>query len=610
VQPVAILDLVTYVTFVVAGIAAFRIWWRRRQSPAARWLLATFVVIDLVIVSTVGLPEDAELPRLLTLFILTALLAFPWCLFRFADALTGTRRIQVRLVTTVTAIVVAWGLVLPDFPESGEALDGVFVAYLFALLGSWALGTGLSAWRLFRAGKGQPGVIRNRMRLLGAGSLLLTLTLLVSSFDVDSSAAADTVTTIDIVAGVITLMAAWAFLAGFAPPSLLRAWWRRDEDLALHRASTQLMTAESPTEVASIVLPPFGRLVGADALVLVHGDSELGSVGSPEALDAGPVWRRLEISSPQGGLGVRAVMSATAPLLGQEELKVAERLLVIASLAVDRAQRARDLAVANEELESFVYSASHDLKNPLIAMLGYIDLLKNFHPFEPGSDPEMFLQRIDANGWFMSSLIDDLLELSRVGRVDQHPEPVEMADAVSESRLDVIAEFPTLRVTVDSALPIIRMSPTRARQLVTNILSNAGRHAGENAEVVISVEGGGHDALRVVFHDDGPGIDPSHAERIFRPFERLESGTGEGNGIGLAICRKIAQSLGGSMFLEPSEAGARFVVTFPSELVLGRSQSNAPGTPNEVGHPPGADDHHAEEARDPDPVTTHATSSS
>lgn len=573
-QPVDIIQWVTNVTFVAAGVAAFRVWLRRRESPSARWLLLTFVLIDLIILATLGIDEDTQLPRMATLAILAGIVLFPWALFRFADAVTGSRDWQVRLVTALTAIVIVWGFFLPEFPEPDEPRTPVFVAYLIGLLAAWGIATGASAWRLFRAGSGQPGVIGNRMRLLGAGSLLLTLTLLVSSLD-PNSASTDSTSVAEIVSGAIAMVSAWAFLAGFAPPSLLRTWWRRHEEHDLHQSTAHLLSAESPSEVASIVLPPFGRLLGADCIVLSLSDgTELGSIGSRDAFDRAPPWRQLDTSSDKGGLAIRAVMSETAPLLGQDEIEVAERLLLVAGLAVDRAARARELAIANrsleaanEELESFVYSASHDLKNPLIAMLGYVDLIKHHYPFEPGSDPAMFVDRIDANGWFMSSLIDDLLELSRVGRVEQHEEPTDLNAVVAESRADVAAEFPTLVVAVPAPLPTLRMSPVRARQLVTNVIANAGRHGGEGTEIVITAERGAGDQLRLVFQDDGPGIDPGQAERIFRVFERLESERSDGNGIGLAICRKIAQSLGGDMVLEPSETGARFVMTLPADRV-------------------------------------------
>ncbi|MDX1510785.1 MAG: hypothetical protein R3249_05530, partial [Nitriliruptorales bacterium] len=137
-QTVDVIGWVTNITFVVAGLAAFRIWWKQRESPPARWLLLTFAVIDAIILSTIGLSEDAELPRLVTAVLLAGIVVFPWCLFRFADALTGTRRRQVILVSGLTAVVVLWGFVLPEFPEEGEPLTGIFIPYVIALIGSWA----------------------------------------------------------------------------------------------------------------------------------------------------------------------------------------------------------------------------------------------------------------------------------------------------------------------------------------------------------------------------------------------------------------------------------------------------------------------------------------
>jgi signal transduction histidine kinase len=278
-------------------------------------------------------------------------------------------------------------------------------------------------------------------------------------------------------------------------------------------------------------------------------------------------------------------MSESAPLFGQDERDVAERLLLIAGLALDRANRAhmleisnQDLAAANDELQAFVYSASHDLKNPLIALLGYVDLLKSDNVFEEGSEAAMFIERIEANGWFMSALIQDLLELSRIGRIEEHEEPVDLEQVVGTASETVTVEYPTLQVVVGSALPTLLASRTRVQQLVTNVLANAGRHGGEGVEVVITAEPDEHGLTRIVFQDTGPGVDPAHARRIFRLFERLETGSSDGTGIGLTICRKIAQSLGGDMVLEDSSAGARFVATVAPTHVVSPSTPEAADT--------------------------------
>jgi signal transduction histidine kinase len=321
--------------------------------------------------------------------------------------------------------------------------------------------------------------------------------------------------------------------------------------------------------------------------VVLKGPHEvvLGSAGNLVSFDDAPAWRRLDVGDAEG-LSLRAVVSPAAPLLGQDERDIATRLLLIAGLAMDRTGRARALALTNKELEAandaleaFVYTASHDLQNPLIAMLGYLDLLKNNHPYEPGSQPALWLERVETNGWFMSTLINDLLEFSRVGEIEAPAQLVDLGDMLERVREDAILRWPTLRVHVIGQLPTIRGTASRVQQLLSNIVSNTAHHGGEDVELTVAAERTSGGGIALSFHDDGPGVDPADAERIFRVFERINRADRERSGIGLAICRKIAESMDGSMWLEPSETGAHFVVTLgPDHVVPGLGTTERPSS--------------------------------
>lgn len=563
---------VTNVTFLVVALATVRIWLTQRQNPAARWLAAMFVLVTVIIFSTAWMDEDQRLPWLAERMLVGALVVFPYLLYRVADALAGRHDLWLRILTAMTVVVTLGGFFVPSFPEEGEPLTNGVMIWAIGLLSVWALASLAAGWRLFLAGRGAPTVIRRRTELVSVGSLLLMVVMFTSSLGTDGDGPANGW---DIAVAVLTLGVAVTFLLGFTTPSPIRAWWRRREEQELHQATSDLMTADSVDAVVSIILVPFQRLLAADVVVLSGADDmTLGSAGDVDSFDAAPDWRCLDVEGG-AGLSLRAVVSPAAPLLGQDERDLARRLLLIAGLATDRARRARALALtnkeleaANDELEAFVYTASHDLQNPLIAMLGYLDLLKHTHPFEPDSQPAMWLDRIETNGWFMSTLINDLLEFSRVGEGGEPREAINLGEMLRRVSEDASLRWPGLRVRVEGELPTIRGTATRVQQLLSNILSNAAQHAGEDVELTISSEQLLTGGIALSFHDNGPGIDPAHADRIFRVFERGNRADRERSGIGLAICRKIAESMGGDMWLEPSETGANFVVTFGRDRVV------------------------------------------
>jgi signal transduction histidine kinase len=235
------------------------------------------------------------------------------------------------------------------------------------------------------------------------------------------------------------------------------------------------------------------------------------------------------------------------------------------------------LELANTELESFVYSASHDLKSPLIAMLGYVDLLTEDHEGDLGDEGRWYLGRIHTNGRYMEALIRDLLELSRVGRVQTEPDRVDLRVLAREIAADVQRQHPAATVEV-GPLPVLSINAVRARQLLANLIENAAKHA-EDRPVRIQLSSELEDGMAVLrIADDGPGIPEAYRERIFGVFERLSSDDAHGGtGIGLAICRKIVEASGGRIWIAETDVGTEFRLQFPLTLVLAPA-----GAPQEV----------------------------
>jgi signal transduction histidine kinase len=228
-------------------------------------------------------------------------------------------------------------------------------------------------------------------------------------------------------------------------------------------------------------------------------------------------------------------------------------------------RRSAELERSNRDLEDYASVASHDLQGPLVTISMYADLLGRRMRDSGNADSEL-AERITAAAQRMRTLVRDLLTYSRLGRGEMRAEEVALDDVVADA-LDNLAgpiEQRGADVVVEP-LPVVLGDGGQLSQVVQNLVSNAVKFSDEATPVVrisAAVDG---DRARVSVADNGIGIAPDHAERIFRPFHRLHSTDRyEGSGIGLAICERIVSQHGGRIWAEstPSE-GSTFHFTVP-----------------------------------------------
>jgi len=247
------------------------------------------------------------------------------------------------------------------------------------------------------------------------------------------------------------------------------------------------------------------------------------------------------------------------------------------SLRNDRAAR-ETVEQAHAEMESLLYTVSHDLRSPLVTLLGYIDLLRSEGSL-PEGQPLYFVKRMEASALYMQQLINDLLELSRIGRHEASAEDVDLMTLVAEVADELRSRHPSMYVGV-GLLPAITMSAVRARQLVTNLLDNTAVHSGRldvTAEVGSQRRPDG--SARLWIADDGRGVPPEHRERVLGVFERFDdrSAGDAGTGIGLAACRKIVEHLGGSIRLADVPKGTCVEIVLPAGVVRWQPTAVAAG---------------------------------
>lgn len=252
--------------------------------------------------------------------------------------------------------------------------------------------------------------------------------------------------------------------------------------------------------------------------------------------------------------------------------------VAVLSLALDITDRMRveaereklieQLEAQNAELERFTYTVSHDLKSPLITLKGYLGLLKEDLADGSPRAIEDDMSRMTGAADKMGRLLEELLELSRIGRVvnpSQHFSLEELAREAVELVSGRIAEA-GVQVEVTSNLPVVLGDRPRLVEVLQNLLDNAVKYMGHQPhpriEIGTRLEG---DETICYVRDNGVGVDPRYHEKIFGLFDQLDQHS-EGSGIGLALVKRIVEVHGGRIWVESEGPGqgAAFCFTLPA----------------------------------------------
>lgn len=228
-------------------------------------------------------------------------------------------------------------------------------------------------------------------------------------------------------------------------------------------------------------------------------------------------------------------------------------------------ERTRQLEAANRELEAFAYAVSHDLRAPLRSMSGFSQILQETAP--PGLDDKSrhYLQRIHEGSLRMSSLIEDLLNLSRIGRSELTARAVSLSQIAADAAAAVRERYPGYEVQLDIAPDIVvNADPRLLRIALENLLSNAWKYTARSPDPRVSIGMQRSEAGPVYFVcDNGVGFDMTYADKLFVPFQRLHPvAEFPGSGIGLVTVQRILARHGGRIWAQakPHE-GATFFFT-------------------------------------------------
>jgi signal transduction histidine kinase len=501
---------------------------------------------------------------------------------------------------------------------------------------TWFLGVGgYAAYAFARAAVNSRGITRRRMTAVALGAVLF-IGAIVAAF-VDALA---TGVDLEAVTQLGAFFAVIAFFLGFAPPDWIRRAWRepdlrrflerslqlsalRDERRAVieiqHAAAAAFGAAGASIGLA-VEGHPVLRYVDAsgewieypdDAFIAGRAFREQRRVVAMDAAGADPehasVYRRnaattviaAPVTSDDRRIGVLSVFAERAPIFVEDDLWLLELLADhIAVLlesrklaAVESTLRAREESARLKE--EFLSAAAHDLRTPLTVVLGQAELLERRVARDPNAPVDAAgVTRLAREARRLRDLVSELLDAQRLeqGAAVMDPVTTDLRDIVEEVRLrfhdlgiDFKANVPDTPVTATVDVP-------RFEQVVDNLIENALKYgaAGPLPEVKLERDNG---AARLTVVDHGLGVPEDERERIFDRFYRatnVQALPDTGIGLGLYICRRIVESHGGRIWVEPTPGGgSTFVVSVPAQSAPAHEMQ--PETPASVPAAPGAE---------------------
>ncbi|MFZ6027365.1 MAG: sensor histidine kinase [Chloroflexota bacterium] len=289
-------------------------------------------------------------------------------------------------------------------------------------------------------------------------------------------------------------------------------------------------------------------------------------------------WLGVPLKTSRGTIGVMVVQT----YIEEERLSEADKdvLIFVSTQVANAIERKRteverkaliaELEAKNAELERFTYTVSHDLKSPLITIRGFADFVQRDLQTDNIDRARQDVERIILSAVKMQKLLNDLLELSRIGRLVNEPVKIPFGTIVSEA-LSLLAgpiSAHGTQVKVIEEMPTIQGDRARLVEVVQNLVENALKFMGEqsNPTIEIGFQESTVKGMPVFFvRDNGIGIEPQFHQKVFGLFEKLDA-RGEGTGIGLALVKRIIEVHGGTIWISSigNGCGTTFYFTLPA----------------------------------------------
>lgn len=564
---------VTFLAMGAGALVAARDARRRSMWPfgVALLLLGTMTVASPL--------DELELGPLTALDALFAMLvASGLALLEFRHRVAPLAR-AVRVIALAVGAVLLGGFAAAEVPHDALDAGGLVSATITGILVWWGAIAADSAVALWRSGAGEGEVIRRRLRLLAVADTTFVAIVLVALAVHDQPPGVQLAVRLAVVA-VLPVIA-----MALAPPKWLRQRWRRGEAALAYASIQDLMARSADSEaVRDAAVTWARRLLGGSAAVLVDGaDVRADGLDVTEARDllesrpcsSGAVTMVLDepvpallACAPLHGCEPNAqlvvVSSPLGPVLGADELDALQRLASATAAALGHARMVARLEEQSEQMcqlldlkDALIGSVSHDLRNPLTAVSGLVDLLVRRED-QLGEDQRRdILLRVAGSAKSMERVFHDLAD---VRRTETSP-----LDAHVHDLLDVVRSADrgphAARVVVGGEPAIAHFDAALVRRAVESLVANAVEHTDGPVQVDVA-QGSGE--VVVTVEDRGEGVPDEAKAEIFKPGVRLTGGLDRGRGLGLFLVHRIAELHRGAVWVEDRPGGgSRFVLALP-----------------------------------------------
>lgn len=321
-----------------------------------------------------------------------------------------------------------------------------------------------------------------------------------------------------------------------------------------------------PSAVSEPLVPP-DDFIGRPIAEIIPSIADQANFAIQRALESGQV-NAFEYPLRQNE--EEKIFEARIVAIGKDTVLAMVRDVTLIKWAVaEREKLINELEIKNAELERFVYTVSHDLKSPIVTIVGFLGYLEEDIAKQKFDVLKRDVERIYQAAFKMQDLLQDLLELSRIGRLKNESETIPFT-ALAKDAIELTAgrlQERRVDVRIQPDLPMVVGDRKRLLELLQNLIDNAAKYMGTQQKPVIEI---GYEGFRerqaVLFvRDNGIGIAKEYHEQIFGLFNKLDSTT-EGTGIGLAISKRIVEVHGGAIWVdsEPGK-GATLYFTLPAQ---------------------------------------------
>jgi signal transduction histidine kinase/DNA-binding response OmpR family regulator len=585
--------------FVILGLATVIGWLRGRERSLGYLALAIVLLSAVVVLGRVPSLLGFN-PAAVSQVSLIGFMASGYALLRYRGSLIALRpgwhrAVVIAMVAACTGFLLAEALNLSTLVRglTGLALIVIWLAVVLEpITRFWLVSRRLpavQAWRL-------------RSLTLGFGGLVAVLALAIAASAVARNPA------VNVIAGLVVLAIVPLLYVSFSPPAWLRRQWRAPEEEGLRAFMEQLLVDDDRERLANRALEWAIRLVGGAAAIFFDGAgrpsgwigvdadqvAELGAqlptlVRGVNRISLGGVAVTLLELPVKGLIGTTDLVILAGPFspgFGSEEMSRVQQVMSAFITALDRRHLMVQLAEANARLEeanrhksAFLANMSHELRTPLNAIIGFSELLTDGDQSKfDEATRQRFLVQILASGRHLLSLINDILDLSKVeaGQMELRPQAVgvpELVDQVARTVEPLLAKKSIrLQVAVQAAGTVVA-DPGKLKQMLLNLVSNAIKFTPDGGTVTIAARRL-ETTLELSIEDNGIGIAPTDQASIFTEFHQVDHGPGrhhEGTGLGLALTRRFALLHHGDIRVSSEVGkGSTFTLSLPLQVAKER----------------------------------------